>query len=185
MPLYDEGPSRIRMNLQALQEGKKPCVVAIGTLTESQLTAINASRASQGYPPIQAEILFLGRHVYKSRVLGDGYTIEDVIDQIASALHRESVALEAPKMTTMENPVPRNDRYGNAVRDRAVLECSARHPKAELFSVIPKGDHNRPKKKPLISDERLETQRLARVTTAPAAPVAAKDSMLPKREPSQ
>jgi hypothetical protein len=115
MPLYDEGPSRIRMNLQALQEGKKPCVVAIGTLTESQLTAINASRASQGYPPIQAEILFLGRHVYKSRVLGDGYTIEDVIDQIASALHRESVALEAPKMTTMENPVPRNDRYGNAV----------------------------------------------------------------------
>jgi hypothetical protein len=48
--------------------------------------------------------------------------------------------------TILENPYPRADRYGNTVKDRAILECSARHPKPELFSVIPKGDRIKPQK---------------------------------------
>jgi hypothetical protein len=31
------------------------------------------------------------------------------------------------------------------VKDLAVLECTAHHPRPELFSVMPKGDKNKPK----------------------------------------
>lgn len=53
-------------------------------------------------------------------------------------------------MTAVENPVPRPDRYVNAVCDRAIFECSARHPRPELFSVVPRGD--RLKAKRLLSE---------------------------------
>ena len=44
-------------------------------------------------------------------------------------------------MTVMQNRCPRQDRYGNCtIRDLAVFECTARHPRPELYSVIPKGD---------------------------------------------
>ena len=51
-----------------------------------------------------------------------------------------------PKMTILQNRSARADRYGNLVKDLAVLECTSRHPRPELFSVIPKGDLIRPKK---------------------------------------
>jgi hypothetical protein len=93
------------------------------------------------------EVVFLGRHVYTSRALRDGYTIEDIIDQIAGAMDAASVILQSPFMTAMENPNPRADRYGNSVRDRIILECTARYPRPELYSVIPKGDVHKPEKK--------------------------------------
>ncbi|TAM49722.1 MAG: hypothetical protein EPN57_25020 [Paraburkholderia sp.] len=43
-------------------------------------------------------------------------------------------------MTTVQSTVLRDDGYGAMVRDEAVLELYARKPRAELFSVIPKGD---------------------------------------------
>ena len=92
----------------------------------------------------------MGQHIYNSRIVGDGYTIEDVPDQIASAMAADAVVLDTSPMTGLESPAPRTDRYGNQVRDRLVLECTARHPRPELFSVIPKGDRNKPKKKPPV-----------------------------------
>jgi hypothetical protein len=147
MPLYDGALEQIRSNLQSIQRGKKAPLVAIGTLTDTQLKNINEDREHAGYPPIQAEIVFLGQHVFDSRVVGDGYSIEDVVDQIVSGLASSSVVLRKPGMTTMQNQNERPDRYGNKVRDKVVLECSARHPRPELFSVIPKGDRNKPNKK--------------------------------------
>ena len=43
-------------------------------------------------------------------------------------------------MTALKNPVQRNDGYGNNVNDLGILELTQRKPRAELFSVIPKGD---------------------------------------------
>jgi hypothetical protein len=86
---------------------------------------------------------FVGWHIFKSRVLRDGYTILDVIEQIESALAGQAVV---GYQTFLENPILRRDRYGNTVKDRAIRECSVRHPKPELFSVIPKGDKIKPQK---------------------------------------
>jgi hypothetical protein len=147
MPLFDEALALIRANLEELQKGARPRrVVAIGTLTDTQLEAINNHRHTLGYPPMVAEIVFLGRHIYERRIVDDGYTIDDVIDQIASGMHVESVVFNTRTMTTMQNLTPRADRYGNLVQDQLVFECSGRHPKAELFSVVPKGDGIKPKR---------------------------------------
>jgi hypothetical protein len=47
-------------------------------------------------------------------------------------------------MTAMENPSGRPAGYGNIVHDRAIFECTQRKPRAELFSVFPKGDTRKP-----------------------------------------
>lgn len=96
--------------------------------------------------PIIAEVVFVGGHIYKSRIVRDAYTIEDVIDQISSAMDEAAEVLDAIYMTILQNPNGRADRYGNFVRDRAILECSTRHPRAELFSIVPKGDKIKPTK---------------------------------------
>ena len=145
MPLSDNARALIRGNLEQLQTGNRVRLVVIGALTEAQLEAINGIRRVHGHPPIVAEVVFLGRHVQQSRIKRDGYSIDDVIDQIASAMEAASVVYQTTTMTAMENPTSRADRYGNLVRDRVIFECSARHPRPELFSVVPKGDHVKPK----------------------------------------
>ena len=132
--------------MEQIRDGQKPKLVVIGTLTANQLAEINANRHVQELPPIIGEVVFVGKHIYKSRVVQDGYTIEDVLDQIVSAMECVAVVVQTLKMTGMENPTPRLDRYGNHVRDRAVFECSARHPRPELLSVMPKGDTIKPPK---------------------------------------
>jgi hypothetical protein len=144
MPLSANARNLIRANLEEIQNGGKVRPIVIGSLTVAQLTAINTSREADGQPPMVAEVVFFGAHVYRSRVLGDGYTIEDIIDQITSAMDNGSVVISTSHLTAMENPNRRADRYGNQVRDRAVFECTARHPRPELYSVMPKGDVNKP-----------------------------------------
>lgn len=96
--------------------------------------------------PIVGEVLFVGGHIHKRRIVDDGYSIEDVLDQISSAMESSSIVISSEYMTAMENPNPRADRYGNVVRDRAIFECSTRYPRPELFSITPKGDRNKPVK---------------------------------------
>lgn len=148
MPLYDNAAELIRANLAQFRPDTKVKVkaVAIGTLSDAQLAAIHAKQTEDGFPLIVSEVLFIGWHVYKSRVLRDGYSIEDVIDQITSAMSVDSKVLDREYMTTMENPNARQDRFGNQVNDRVVFECMARHPRPELFSVMPKGDWKKPTK---------------------------------------
>jgi hypothetical protein len=57
------------------------------------------------------------------------------------------LVLDSEKMTALESSVERRDKYGNCVKDRIILECTARYPRPELFSVIPKGDTIKPKTK--------------------------------------
>jgi len=148
MPLYQNAVDLIRANFEEIAKGNKPKAVAIGKLTDKQLEEINRVRVAHvpPLPPLVAEVIFYGRHVYRSRVVRDGYTVEDVIDQIVSAMDAAASFVHNPAMTILQNRTGRADRYGNIVWDLAVLECTARHPRPELFSVMPKGDVHKPKK---------------------------------------
>lgn len=70
----------------------------------------------------------------------NGYSIDDVLDQIQSALAEQAKLIPTHRSTVLQNHTNRIDRYGNVVHDEAVLECTARNPRAQLYSVIPKGD---------------------------------------------
>jgi hypothetical protein len=93
MPLFENAARLIRANLEQFKPDAKIHVkaVAIGTLTDAQLATINAGRNQEGLKPIVSEFLFVGAHIYKSRILHDGYSIADVIDQIESAMRGEAV----------------------------------------------------------------------------------------------
>lgn len=145
VPLYSNAEKVIRDHLELVRLGQKPKRVTIGELSKAQLDSLNAQRLKAGFDPLNGLIFFVGKHVYKSRILGDCYTVDDVIDQIRSAFSEASTAHLSPKLSSLRNPVPRADRYGNQVRDELALECFANHPRAELFSVIPKGDTKKPK----------------------------------------
>lgn len=146
MPLYSNAEAIIREHLDLVVRGIKPRRITIAELTREQLTALNAERVSHGFKEINGLVFFRGSHIYVSRILRDGYTVEDVIDQIRSAFSEHATVHFSPKMSSLRNPVARPDRYGNKVNDECALECFANHPKSELFSVIPKGDRNKPPK---------------------------------------
>lgn len=145
MPLYANALYLIRSNLEEIQRGGKARAVPVGRLTDAQHEAVNAHWAAANLPPLEdPEIVFIGKHVFDSRIVGDNYTIEDVVAQIASALAADAIAMANTKMTALDSVARREDGYGNMVRDRAVLELTQRKPRAELYSVIPKGDTNKP-----------------------------------------
>src|SRR5215469_85319 len=82
MPLFRNARDLIRKNLHQCSLGRKPRAVVIGSLTAVQLAGINAKRAQDNHPPLVAEVVFIGLHFYQSRALKDGYSIEDMLDQI-------------------------------------------------------------------------------------------------------
>ncbi len=148
MPLYANAAALIHANLETIQSGRKARAVPIGTLTAVQLEAVNRHRLTHNasLPLIEAEVVFIGGHVYRSRIEGDNYTIDDVVEQIVSAMSEESALVGNLPMQAIQNPAPRTDRFGNTIHDRAVFECMSRHPRPELYSVIPKGDRIKPEK---------------------------------------
>src|ERR1022692_2780897 len=77
----------------------------------------------------------LARRNWSPRLRGD---FPDESLDVSAEVHASA------KMNAVQNPQHRKDKYGNAVSDRGVLECTARHPRPELFSVIPLGDTIKP-----------------------------------------
>lgn len=146
VPLYRDALDRIRSNLEQLSRGEKAPMIAIGAFSPLQFANINTARRDAGLHELeQNEIVFIGRHWYESRV-ADGYSIDDMIDQIDSVMSGDSIAVVSPKMSCIRRQTARTDRYGNQVFDQAIFEMTNRKPRAELFSVIPRGDTNKPPK---------------------------------------
>jgi len=114
--------------------------VKIGFFSAEQLTHSNEARAARRLPVLLPEIVFHGVHLYRSRCAKDGYTIEQVLEQIQSAFSDSSAVDFSASSSVMRNPNKRMDHNGNLVQDEAVFECTGRYPYADLFSVIPKGD---------------------------------------------
>ena len=146
MPLYPNAKELIRKNLEAIQAGERVPRVTVGRLTRAQIEAVNAQQAAEGLPLSIDEVVFVGRHIYKRRILEEEYRIDDVIDQIESAMSERSEVIANEYMTAIKNPVARADRLGNLVHDEAILECSKYRPNPDIFSVMPKGDKIKPKK---------------------------------------
>ncbi|WFU31469.1 hypothetical protein QA635_33855 [Bradyrhizobium brasilense] len=147
LPLFEGMEAVIRQHLERLANGDKVPMVVIGCFTDVQFAAINAGRAALELHLLeQNEILFIGRHLFASRSK-DGYGIDDIVRQILSALSEEALAHIDTFVSYTQNPNARDDGYGNQVNDRAVFEMTAKKPRAELYSVMPKGDANKPTKK--------------------------------------
>ena len=147
MGLHQDAESLIRSNLElaarwfALERTARPRqpIVRIGELSEVQLTTINQQRQEEELPPVVAAVLFDGRHLYESRCIEDGYTIDEVIEMISVAFSDE--ARVAPGWSTvLISPTIRVNNAGKSVRDEAVFECHGKLPHPELLSVIPRGD---------------------------------------------
>lgn len=140
MPIDPNKRDAIRANLQRIANGEKPPLIVIGELTQKQFADINAYRSAEQLPALEsAVVVYQGRHHYESRSK-DGYTIEDMVLQIESALSAHSEVVAGKKMTGIQNKQGRNDGYGHTVKDLVVLELTSRKPRAEALSVIPKGD---------------------------------------------
>jgi len=148
MPLYTNAENVIREHLELVANGGRPHRVTIGELNASQLASLNADRVTRGFGPLNGLVFFRGKHIYERRMLCDGYTVEDIIMQIRSAFSEHSVTNFNPKMSSLRNPIEWQDQYGNRVKDEVVLECFANHPRAEIYSVIPKGDKIKPPRTP-------------------------------------
>jgi len=144
MPLYPNAQALIRATWR-LSKTVSAERRAIGTLTPAQLTAINAERAAEGaHCRPSWEVIFLGV-TYIRVEFCRRYKLEDVVDQSHERDGCAVVVVTSPRMTTIQNLVPRADRYGNQIRDKAVLECTRRHPRPELFTVCRRGTTTRPK----------------------------------------
>jgi hypothetical protein len=147
MGLYQDAENLIRSNLElaarwfALERTArtKPPIVRIGELSEAQLTTINQQRQEEELPPVVAAVLFDGRHMYESRCIEDGYTIDEVIEMIFIAFN-DGAHVAPGWSTVLISPTTRVNKAGKTVRDEALFECHGKLPHPELLSVIPRGD---------------------------------------------
>lgn len=109
MPIDPNKRDAIRANLQRIANGEKPPLIVIGELTQKQFADINAYRSAEQLPALEsAVVVYQGRHHYESRSK-DGYTIEDMVLQIESALSAHSEVVAGKKMTGIQNKQGRND----------------------------------------------------------------------------
>lgn len=145
MPLYAGIIDELRRHLAEIMAGRKVPLLEIGQLTTEQHLRLNELRNGAGLPGAESPgIVYIGRHHVESRCL-QGYTLEDLLLQIDAATAHDAEPLFQGKMTSLRSIRLRSDGYGCQVRDQAVLEMTARKPRVEVFSVIPKGDGRVPK----------------------------------------
>lgn len=145
MPLFPGAIDDIRAQLIKIQTGERVPVIHVGALLPEQVEQLNSFRRSSGLVEIAENLVFVGRHIFNSRIVKDGYSIEDVCIQVESALHPASLVHITPRGSTIiQSPTHRDDGYGNQVRDEVVFELTGRNPLVEIFSVIPKGDKIKP-----------------------------------------
>jgi hypothetical protein len=109
LPLFADGLKKIHNNLLQVQVGEKPKRARVGTFTEGQLIEINAIRASLKFEPLLSLFLFSGRHLYMSRCVDNGYSIEEVLVQVESALSGLSIVKMSGPAAVLHNPQKRAD----------------------------------------------------------------------------
>jgi len=140
MPLYQDAAELIREQLDRILHGHRVPLIAIGCLTQVQHKALREFRASRNLAGGESpEIVYLGKHHFQSRSV-QGYTVDDMVLQIQAGLAHDAAPFLRGAMTSLWAVSERDDGYGKRVRDQAIFEMTARKPRVELYSVIPKGD---------------------------------------------
>ncbi len=125
-------------------KGKQNWYQKVGAFTPEQLAAINELRKSEGHPPLGAVIVCNGKHLYDSRCVKDGYSIDEVIAQTEIAFNlAKHVSRDRWATVIHSDEQPPNDR-GHRITYEVVFECTAKYPNASIFSVIPRGDGKGP-----------------------------------------
>ena len=145
MPIKPTDMAKIRGLLGAIERGQTTKKLTLSEpLTAQQFSDLQKARQGLGMPtPKENNFVFRGTHMYDSRAK-DGYTVDDMIRQLESGTSEKSVVIvDKNGRVGLQNPIPRNDGYGNAVNDTVTFELSG---KPEMLSAIPKGDLK--KKKP-------------------------------------
>jgi hypothetical protein len=91
MPLHENAAVLIRANLEQLTAGQRPKRVEVGELEDARFAEINQFRSENGLAVLtEKKLVFIGRHIYDGRLVKDRYSIEDVLEQIASAISAPS-----------------------------------------------------------------------------------------------
>lgn len=85
VPLYKDGLKKIRKSLELVASGQWSPYEKVGKFTANQLEAFNAIREKEGRKPIEEVIVCNGKHLYASRCIKDGYSIDEVMEQVALA----------------------------------------------------------------------------------------------------
>lgn len=147
MPLYSDGLKKIRRCLEMQAKGLHCRHQKVGTLSPEQLTAINEMRGAEGHPPLSAVIVCNGKHLYDSRCIKDGYSIDDVIAQIEIAFNLAKHVAKDSWATVIRSDQQPPDEQGHRITYEVVFECTSAHPNASIFSVIPRGDGKGPSAK--------------------------------------
>lgn len=146
MPLHQGAREAITEQLEKHSRGQKISIIVVGELTPQQHAEINRIRGTRNLPELESpELVYLGRHHYKSRT-DDKYPISELVAQIESATAADARVVLNGYMTGLEAIARRLNAFSMLVLDRAILELTARKPRAEIFSVIPKGDGLGPRK---------------------------------------
>lgn len=154
MPLFADGLKKIRKALELASANRWCPHQKIGLFTPEQLAAINALREKARRPALKPTIVCNGKHLYDSRCVKDGYSIDEVIEQTEIAFRCATEAANDGWATVLRSTADRYNEEGHAIRDELVFECSTQHPSASLFSVIPRGDGRGPQaKKKLLEEE--------------------------------
>lgn len=149
MPLNTNSKQLIMQQLNKIYNNEPVRLISIGFLTNAQFEQLKEFKRSVGHTiPGSAELVYLGKHHYNSRVVKDNYSCLDLYLQIEAALSEDSIIKVETRMTAIQSIHPRSDGYGNTkIKDTVILELQSRHPRAEVFSAIPKGDLIKPQNK--------------------------------------
>ncbi len=119
MPLNPNEKQLIRKNLKKARNGKKTYPVAIGNLTDQQLSDLTQCGVSE-HGAHDGRIMFTGQHIHDRRVVVDGYSSVDVIDQIKNAISPRFCDTGYSKNDGSPECAKSEDGYGNTVRDEVM-----------------------------------------------------------------
>ncbi|OFV50045.1 hypothetical protein [Oligella sp. HMSC09E12] len=138
----------IRKGLLDISNGENNKYVRLkDAMTPQQFDSLVTQRkAMDASYPFKNNFIIDLDHIYDTRVLRDGYNIDDVMKQVKSATSRKSEVFVDParKQNNLINPYGRDDGYGNVVKDRIGIDLRG---VPQYRTVIPKGDTVMPTKK--------------------------------------
>ena len=135
-----------------MEKGYRPSKVVIENLmTPMQFDDYRLLRGKVGLTAPEVNSFDINfPHIMNQRMVQDGYSSKDILEQIKSATSKKSIVfIDSQNRVNLMNPNVRRDGYGNTVND--VMGFSRRN-KPTIQTVFPMGDkrNDLPKKKGLL-----------------------------------
>ena len=159
LPLYENAVALIRANLETIQSDGRPLRCHLQAYA-SAACLFNQHRWEHNaeLPAIEAEVLFIGQHVYNSRIKGDNYTSTTLCRIVSSMSEASAIIGNLPtgffkipfrestgwgrsivSLFSSADKHPGRSFFGNSRRpiNRKEREAARRPPLSMLFSTSP------------------------------------------------